>query len=417
MRKYFYLVLCVSLYVAPSQGQTVQNSANTQQSSFETPPPKDSTLNKLLNKISVGCLLHFVGVGLQDRPTALQESNPDYSPQWRNQFNIYRARILVGVELTKKTSFFMETEIPSIIGRIDTTGGKNIKVSPILLDAQVEHRFSNAFSLIAGMQLVGITRNQMQGAASLLPVDFGYFQYPYSLFETSALQGNFGRDIGVNARGFLANDRLEYRLGVFNGRNFDGKDPFRLVGRFNYNFFDQEKDLYYTGTSLGAKKLFAIGGGVDLQGSYRSVGVDTFLDLPLGEKGALTLNAALTFTTGGTDSSPDSFTEEIPKQQIYFAELGYYFKTAKLMPFFKYERQHIDAENIQNTTVLSVSDFNTLNTNQRVGGGLAYFFQGYNANLKFSYESVQYGRVNLANTGAESKNIGEFWLQLQFFIL
>jgi hypothetical protein len=29
---------------------------------------------------------------------------------------------------------------------------------------------------------------------------------------------------------------------------------------------------------------------------------------------------------------------------------------------------------------------------------------------------VQYGRVNLAGTGAESKNIGEVWLQLQFFI-
>jgi len=429
MKKLLFISLLCGLSFFYVQAQDTQNLSQTaltaQNTSSESnshilPPTikieKDSTLNKLLNKISVGCLLHFVGVSLQDRPTALQENDPNYTAQWRNQFNVYRARILLGVELTKKTSFFLETEIPSIIGRIDTTGGKNIKVSPIILDVQVEHRFSNTFSLIVGMQLVGITRNQMQGAASLLPVDFGYFQYPYNLFETSALQGNFGRDIGVNARGFLANDRLEYRLGIFNGRNFDGKDPFRVIGRLNYNFFEKEKDLYYTGTSLGTKKLFAIGGGIDLQGSYSSVGFDTFLDLPLGEKGALTFNGALTFTTGGIDLSADSFTKEIPKQQIYFAELGYYFKTAKLMPFFKYERQNIDSENIQNTTALPLADFNTLNSNQRVGGGIAYFFQGYNANLKLSYESVQYGRVNLAGTGAESKNIGEVWLQLQFFI-
>ncbi|MHC5954190.1 hypothetical protein ACYTX9_09760, partial [Streptococcus pyogenes] len=76
---------------------------------------------------------------------------------------------------------------------------KNVKVSPIILDAQYEHTFSNAFMLIAGLQLVSHNRNGLQGAASLMANDFTYFQYPYNLFENSPLQGNFGRDLGVNA--------------------------------------------------------------------------------------------------------------------------------------------------------------------------------------------------------------------------
>lgn len=379
--------------------------------------PKDSTqVQKLLNKVSLGALVQMVGVGLQDRPTAAEEAAPDYSATWQRSFNIYRARILLGIQLTEKTDLFLETEIPTIIGRGTPDGQRRTQVRPIILDAQVTHRFSNAFSLTGGMQLVGITRNQLQSTASLLALDFGYFQYSYTLFETQALQNNFGRDVGINARGFLANDRLEYRLGVFNGRNFDGDDPFRFIARLNYNFWEREKDLYYTGTSLGTVKRLALGGGLDVQGSYLAAGADLFLDLPTGESGGLTLSAAFTYMTGGTANRPDSFTREIPEQTATFLELGYYFRKAKLLPYFKYENQDINAKLAQNTSSLSFEDFNTLNSNERVGLGLGYFFQGYNANLKLSYERVTYGRLTLDQAGAESNRVGEVWLQLQFFL-
>ncbi len=73
------------------------------------------------------------------------------------------------------------------------------------------------------MQLVGINRNGLQSPVSLMGLEFGWFQYPYNLFESGPLQNNFGRDIGINARGFLVNDRLEWRLGLFRGR---GTDPY-----------------------------------------------------------------------------------------------------------------------------------------------------------------------------------------------
>ncbi|MGF1533779.1 MAG: hypothetical protein ACFCUI_08745 [Bernardetiaceae bacterium] len=361
--------------------------------------------------VSIGTLVHLVGVGLQDRPSAAQEAAPGYSPDWQTSFNVYRARILLGVAISPKTNFFMETEIPQIIGRPDATGQRLTQIRPIILDAQVEHRFSEALQLIAGLQLVGITRNQLQGAASLLALDFGYFQYLYSLFDDQPLQNNFGRDIGINLRGFVANQRLEYRLGIFNGRHLDDQSQLRYIARLNYNFWEREKGQYYTGTSLGQNRYLALGLGADIQASYHALGGDLFLDMPLGEQSALTLQGAFTYMSGGEGA----FAALIPRQTVQFVELGYYLRPLHLMPYLKYENQRIDALPQQNTSVLPLPDFNTLQSNQRAGIGLGYFFEGYRANLKASYEAVRYGRNQISEQSAESKTIGEVWLQLQFF--
>jgi hypothetical protein len=372
--------------------------------------------------VQVGGLLHFTGVGLQDRPTALQDQDPDYDRRWERQFYVYRARVLVGATLSPKTSFFLETELPSIVGQVDASGQKRTKVSPILLDAQVEHIFSKYFSVIAGMQLVGTTRNGLQSAASLMTLDFGYFQYPYNLFDNSPLQGNFGRDIGVNFRGFLASERLEYRLGVFAGRRKDAYSSFRVVGRLNYNFLDKEKDFYYTGTTLGQGKILAWGAGLDVQDTYANFSTDIFLDMPVGESGSVTLNTAFNYMSGGdaAAASSGSFTRLIPRQTIHFLELGYYFKKAKLLPYFKYENQIINGTRNQfglsaNASETDLENANTLASNRRIGVGLGYFFADYNANLKLSYEAVGYGRTEL-DGNAQQRNRGELWLQLQFFI-
>jgi hypothetical protein len=329
--------------------------------------------------------------------------------------NIYRARILVGGNLTKKTSFFMETDIATPIGFTNTTGSKTMQVNPIILDAQIEHTFSKKIGVIAGLMLVGNTRNALQGAASLMGLDFGYFQYPYNLFETSALQNNFGRDVGVNVRGFLANERLEYRVGMFAGRNIDALGTLRYIGRLNYNFWDKEQDLYYTGTTLGKGKIFAIGGGVDLQDRYQNLAVDAFLDMPLGSAGSLTANAAFTYINGGDNPNLQALSVRIPSQTIQFLELGYYFKKAKLQPYIKYEAQNINATLVQSRG-LNTEIFNTLNSNRRMGVGINYFFAGYNANVKLLYENVSYGRANLNGTNAETASRSEIWLQFQIFV-
>jgi|GEM_PF-3148819 len=58
---------------------------------------------------------------------------------------------------------------------------------------------------------------------------------------------------------------------------------------------------------------------------------------------------------------------------------------------------------------------NTLMSNQRIGGGIGYYFAGYNSTVKLSYESVGYGRINIDGR-AEKQRRSEIWLQLQFFV-
>ncbi len=391
---------------------------------FKKKPQEDSTVveEETYPKIQVGGLLHLTAVGLQDKPTALQSSTAGYQRRWQRQMSVYRGRILVGGNISEKTSFFIETEIPTPIGGIsdDTLGNKSMQVSPVLLDAQVEHIFADEFSIIAGLQLVGITRNGLQSAASLMALDFGYYQYPYNLFQNQPLQGNFGRDIGLNTRGFLANERFEYRVGVFAGRTFDRYSPLRVVTRFNFNFLDTSRDLYYTGTTLGEGNIFSVGGGFEAQGTYRNYALDAFLDKPLGEAGSITLNTAFNYMTGGDSEHPYSLTKFIPKQTVHFLELGFYINSLKIQPYFKYENQIVKGTRRQaslpdTAPQEALDDFNTLSNQRRIGGGIGYYFAGYNSTVKLSYENVSYGRASLTGR-AEKQSRGELWLQLQFFV-
>lgn len=382
---------------------------------------------KFKPRVQVGGFLQVQGVATQDRPVT---SADDATRRWAKQAQIWRARFMLGGTVSRKTSFFVQTELPTPIGVVDTGGRKNIQSpAPILLDAQVEHTFNRYVSLVVGMQLVGINRNGLQSPVSLMGLEFGWFQYPYNLFENGPLGNNFGRDIGINSRGFLANDRLEWRLGVFRGRSTDPYSPFRSVFRFNYNFMDREKGLYYTGSTLGRQRLLAVGGGVDRQGSYTSAALDGFLDLPVGNLGAITGQGSYMYLSGGNSADARSFTPLIPRQSIVFTELGFYFRQAKLQPYLKYEVQRMNVTqkqyqvNLQRPSMgLSdeaiageLSEFNQLSSNARMGGGLNYYINDFNCHVKLQYEQVYYGRTDgLGN--AQTKSGGEVKLQLTCFV-
>ncbi len=379
---------------------------------------KDTVIKKekpFKPSIQVGSIVHMFASYQQNGfgPGGNRSTTDNDPDAWSKDFNLYRARVLVGGKLSKNGSFFLETDLPSIVGK-GSGDSKNVKVSPIILDAQYEHTFGNHM-VIAGLQLVSHNRNGLQGAAGLLANDFTYFQYPYNLFANQPLQGNFGRDLGINSRGFFLEDKLEYRFGIFTGRNtgeFVNDDPaLRYVGRVAYNFFDAEKDYYYAGTKLGSGKTLALAGGFDLQGTYQNFGVDLFLDMPAGTAGSITANAAFSALTGGTDTEGTSFATLIPKQTTQFLELGYYFKKSKLQPWIRYEKQGIDADGLIQTGGVPVDTFNDLNTATVLGGGLNYWFAGYNTNIRLSYTTWKQ-----ENAMGEDQTQGQIWLQTQFFI-
>jgi len=383
-------------------------------SAYTTPDSavsEEKDMEEFKPSIHVGAIVHMFASSEQSGFGGKASAD---AKDWNKGFSVYRARVLVGGQLSKKGSFFMETDLPSPIGVQLGNGTKNVKVAPIILDAQYEHDFSNSFQLIAGMQLVSNNRNGLQGAAGLMANDFTYFQYPYNMFGDSPLQGNFGRDLGVNARGFLLKDKLEYRLGVFTGRNLDGQAPLRIVGRVAYNFLDPEKDYYYAGTKLGNGNTFAWAAGFDTQGKYYNVGTDLFIDKKAGNAGSVTLNAAFQYMTGGTNvNSKYSFSGLIPRQTVQFLELGYYFTKSKLQPWVRYENQNISSKKEQAGSEL-IGDFDKAKSSSVYGGGLNYFFNGNNTNLRLSYVARQYNMTN--TTGYEKKAYGQFWLQVQFFI-
>lgn len=363
--------------------------------------------------VQVGAIVHmFAGAGQDGFSAPHTAAEPS---GWSKSFTLYRARVLVGGQLTPKASFFFETDIPSAIGGPNPDGTKNVKVSPIILDAQLQYNFSEAFQVIAGQQLVSNNRNGLQGAAGLMANDFSYFQYPYNLFAGSPLQGNFGRDLGINTRGFLANDKFEYRVGAFTGRNIDGKGPVRVVGRLAYSFLDPEKDFYYAGTNLGKGKTLTWGIGADAQGSYYNLSTDLFIDHPVTDKGSITFSGAFQYMTGGTDTlSKYSFAGLIPAQTVQFAELGYYFKAAKLQPWVKFENQHIAAKAAQ-TAGTAVESFNKFNSSTVWGGGINYFFNALGTNLRLSYIARTYN-VAGESSNFDKKTYSQVWAQLQFFI-
>ncbi|WP_075601915.1 hypothetical protein [Saccharicrinis aurantiacus] len=366
--------------------------------------------------VSVGGIIHMFASSQQKGYNPFSGSSAvENGSDWNNGFQILRSRIMLGAQLTEKANFFMETEIP--LGSLSGVQGqdKNIPSMPTILDCQFEYVFNPAFSVIAGQQLVAHNRNGLQGAAGLLANDFTYYQYPHNMFQSDPLQNYYGRDLGVNFRGIVLNDKLEYRLGFFAGRTqFEGEDssPLRTVGRLVYNIFDADKNFYYNGTNLGEGKTLSIGAGFDTQGTYSAIGADVFADMPAGDAGSFTVNGAFSHITGGNDPEAKySFSGMIPTQNTQLLEAGYYFKKTKLQPYVRYERQAYASEDKQ---VLDTESFDKYNSNTVLGAGVNYWFNSYNTNLRASYTTTK--SDYLVDGADKSETYGQFWLQVQIFI-
>ena len=365
------------------------------------------------SSIKVGILAQMYGQALQEQTSAAEDTSRSYTHHWQRQLFVRRLRALFGGEISNSTSFFVESDAPNI-GKVETNGTKPTKVSMYVQDAYIQETFMPELSLIAGLQLVGITRNSLQSAASLMALDYGSYQFLTSTpFDNTA-----GRDVGLNLRGFLLDERLEYRAGLFSGKNLNLYSPLRTVVRLNYMFEDREKGFFYTGTTLGKGELFTVGGGLDLQGSYRSYSLDAFGDLPLFQAGSITASGSWTYLNGGgSDADSTFFTGAIPRQIVIFTEVGYFFKDYSFQPYLKFESDDVNAVVLRQVNAIpSTLDLeNKLRSKQRFGVGINYYFNGHNASAKILYEFVSRWRNALAAGQLESITTGEATIQFQVY--
>ena len=301
-----------------------------------------------------------------------------------------RVRLLVGGQVARNISFFIETDNPNF-GKTPKALGSGF----IVQDAIAEVKLADPLTISAGLMFVPFCRNCIQSAATLLSLDYSSF----SFLATPATQSSVGRDVGFQAKGYFNGNRIEYRVGAFQGMRASappgsttaGQNPLRAVGRLQVNLLDAETPgIFYTGTYLGTKRVLAIGGGIDTQAgqgdNYRAWALDAFLDYPVGDSVSLTAQVDYFSYDGGQTFST------LSKQTGVFAEAGVYFKPIRILPFVKYETQNFDP-------VAQVD-------NVRYQAGFTYYISGHNANLKLAYSRLDPDTGNSTN---------QFTTQLQLF--
>ena len=306
-------------------------------------------------------------------------SNPEPEPNTNNLF-VRRLRLVFAGQVAKNVTFFVQTDAPNL-GKV-LAGGKNIQPSVILQDAYASVKVADALTFDTGLVFVPGSRNNLTLTSTLLPIDYGPFTFSDATLEESTL----GRDTGVQARGYVLGNRLEYRLGAFQGFRDAGSDnPFRYAGRVQYNLLDTETGYLYTGTSLGKKKILAVGATFDRQRDFRAYDADVFFDHPFGP-GAVTSQFDYNHFDGGNRLTT------VPKQNDVLVEAGYLINALKLTPFLQFARRDIADGSAGDETITSV--------------GANYWWAGLNANVKAAY-----GRIS--PKGLHKQN--EFTVQLQVF--
>ena len=376
--------------------------------------PKPAVPAESFPSIKVGALVQMQACGAQEQTTAVQDADPNYHPHWQRQIYVRRMRVLAGGNISGATSFFFESDAPNL-GKVAASGSKTITVNMYVQDAYIQHMFAPEVGLVAGLQLVGIARNGLQSAATLMPVNYGTYQFLLS----TPLDNTVGRDVGFAARGFLADERLQYRLGIYSGKNLNLYSCPRYTLRLNYNFLEREKGFFYTGTTLGKSQLLAVGGGLDLQGTYAAYALDCFVDVPLFEAGSITASASFSHLDGGGSATDSTFfTGQIPRQTVLFAETGYYLKDLGLQPCLKYEADIVRANVWQQVGASSAESLdlqNHLRSCTRYGAGLNYYLNGHGMSFKFLFERAIRNRITPDKKSWESVGTNELAFQVQYF--
>ena len=192
-----------------------------------------------------------------------------------------RMRLLFGGRVAPKWLFFIETDSPNI-GKANPdkaanpTGAKEAGTI-FIQDAYVSYDHSAEFKVDTGMILMATSHNHLQGATTLLPVDYG----PYSYLESGPTGERVGRDYGVQVRGYVAGQKLKYTgRGIPGGARRGSPQPLRLTGRAVSCPYRADTGFFYSGTWQGTRRILGIGAFADGQKDFRSYGADAIVEQP-----------------------------------------------------------------------------------------------------------------------------------------
>jgi Phosphate-selective porin O and P len=327
-------------------------------------------------------------IGLLAQPQLETLETVDQQATSTNLF-VRRVRLMFGGTLGERWSFFVETDSPNI-GKGNTSAGATSGVKEagniFIQDAFVTYTQNDAFKIDAGMFLLPHSRNGTQSAATLLPVDYG----PYTFLGSGPSAERFGRDYGVQLRGYPAKQRLEYRLALAQGvRGTEARNPLRVSGRAVYYPFGAETGYFYGGTFQGTKKQAGIGGSFDAQKDFRIYSADGFLELPTVRK-----TQGFTVQVNWMRYDGGDMIAALPRQNTWLLEAGYHLLNHRLTPFVQYQ-----ARDFADTATPDQS---------HLQAGAAWWLKGHQRNLKISV-----GRLQVAGEASRTQVLAQ--LQIFYF--
>ncbi len=265
-----------------------------------------------------------------------------------------RFRLIGGGKLANKVKLFVDSDTPYM-------GEHNAQWSmpaTYLQDLIVTYEWRTGLMVDTGLLLVPDSYNGTQSAASLLAVGYG----AYSFLASAPTHSRVGRDQGVQLRGYLAKNRLEYRAGIFRGAmKVDPEMSPRYVGRIVWHPFGAQTGFFYAGTMHGKKKLLGVGASVDRQEHFSVYSADVFAEWPLRGGAAVTAQADYTRYDGGLTFS------SLPRQHTWMAE-GSYTGRRRIGAFGQIARQDLVASGRPDAAAFQA--------------GLMYWMKGHRRNVK-----------------------------------
>lgn len=322
------------------------------------PKPAPAAPPQAVIKVNDDISLRF-GVLLQGQAEFV-ETAPTYATS-QNLF-IRRVRLLLGGNIGKQFSFFLDTDNPNLGKSVNSV--KTISSGFILQDAFLEYKPSDDFHVQAGLIIVPLCRNCLQSATNLFALDYG----PFTFLAAGAMQTVTNRDTGVQVKAYALGKRIEVRASALQGLREPGsRNAFRYSGRVQYSAWDPDvTQMFYAGTNFGTRKTLTFGAGIDTQDDYRAVAGDVYVDRRAGP-GVVTFQLNAIKWDGGT------FLRTLPEQVTLLAEGGYHFPQARVTPFVQVASQRFS------------SDAFEANDQTRTQVGVGYFFRGHNASVKAAY--------------------------------
>ena len=325
-------------------------------------------------------------------------------------------------------------------GNLTSLGNNGNSPQLFLHDAWGEVMLNKNIYVGAGLHYwKGMTRLANQSTLNFMTLDQSR---PFNAWHSLGITDQFARHLGVYLKG--STGKFEYRVawnnpsrsplgsGIDYSQNFttngipasnltyngvstptaDGNSTGNNIyeGYFKYNIWDNEstKLPYYVGTYLGKKKVLSVGAGFFLHpdgmydnatSTHQSVShfaADVFLDMPTSS-GALNAYAAFqSFNYGDNYISRWGGTGS-----ALYAQLGYYLKSAKIMPYAAYSNSSYEGA----PDAIGALDI-----------GINYFINGHNAKITAEYHTISkdYREGGLALGATE--NLSQLRLQLHLFL-